>query len=409
MAACGGRSHIVGASDCDDAVVARQVAKALGASVTADGDSAWKIEARSLVKASGASGRLRVNVGESGTSLRFVLPLLPFFCSTAEVNGKGTLVGRPNHHLCAALRACGLQIRGDGAVESVPVHFAGGALPGGKISVDGSVSSQFISALMIAAPMSAADTRLMMSGGTLVSREYVVMTRQILERAGVRVTPKGSREFFIPGGQMYQGLKKFHVPSDWGLAAFFMVAAALVPGNVTLKGRFDDELIQSDGAIVPLLTKMGLRFFRTAQAIRIKGPCQLKGGVFSLKDCPDLVPIMAVAAMFAKGPTRLKDIGHARVKESDRISDLRQELLKVGADIQEKPDELLITPKAVYQSGAVLDPHHDHRLAMAFAVLGLKVGVTVKDMECTRKSYPAFVTALRSLYEGGHGGPPLHA
>jgi 3-phosphoshikimate 1-carboxyvinyltransferase len=176
-----------------------------------------------------------------------------------------------------------------------------------------------------------------------------------------------------------------------------MSAAALVPSNVTLRGYFNDELIQSDGAILPFLSKMGLKMQRSSTSLRIKGPCSLKGGVFSLKDCPDLVPIMAVTAMFAKGVTRLKDIGHARVKESDRISDLRQELLKVGAKIDEKKDELIIYPQASYKSGVTLDPHHDHRLAMAFAVLGLKVGVSIRDMECTSKSYPGFVKAFDHL------------
>jgi 3-phosphoshikimate 1-carboxyvinyltransferase len=211
------------------------------------------------------------------------------------------------------------------------------------------------------------------------------------------VTEKSQREFFVPGRQTFRGLGSFHVPSDWGLAAFFMASSALLPSDVTLKGYFDDKMVQSDGAILGFLKKMGLKMTRTPKSLKIKGPFRLKGGTFSLKNCPDLVPIMAVTAMFAEGVTRLTDIGHARVKESDRISDLRAELLKVGADISEKTDELIIRAKASYKSGVELDPHHDHRLAMAFAVLGLRVGVTVKDIECTSKSYPGFVQDFTSL------------
>jgi len=396
VAACGGRSRIIRASDCDDAVVARKVAVALGARIKVE-KKVTVIEAPVFQK---LKPRLKMNVAESGTSLRFVLPLLPFYCGSAVVEGKGTLVGRPNHHLCTSLRNCGLKINGYGPEESVPINYEGGTLPGGRLSIDGSVSSQFISALMIAAPLCEEDIRLVMEGDTLVSRDYVVMTRQILARAGVEILPKGKREFLVPGGQVYQGLKDFYVPSDWGLAAFWMVAAALHTSTIVLKGVFDDTLIQSDGAIVGFLTKMGLKYARTGRAMVIEGPCALKGGTFSLKDCPDLVPIMAVAAMFAKGPTRLKDIAHARVKESDRISDLRKELLKVGANIQETPGELIITPMSDYAAGVVLDPHHDHRLAMAFAVLGTRIGVTVKDVECTSKSYPGFVKAFKSLKEG---------
>ena len=201
----------------------------------------------------------------------------------------------------------------------------------------------------------------------------------------------------IPGRQKFKGLKDFHVPSDWGLAAFWLVASALLRSSLLLRGHFDRRFIQSDGAILGFLKSMGLSMICSSNSVRLNGPCDLKGGTFSLRDCPDLVPIMAVAAMFAKGPTRLKGIGHARVKESDRISDLRLELLKVGANVEEKKDELIIHPMPAYLSGVTLDPHHDHRLAMAFAVLGLRIGVTVKDVECTAKSYPAFVSDLKAL------------
>ncbi|MFH0753462.1 MAG: 3-phosphoshikimate 1-carboxyvinyltransferase [Candidatus Omnitrophota bacterium] len=394
VAACGGKSRILGASDCDDARVAMRVAQAFGARVqrVPGGFSVHvpDFQKKKLMRT--------VNVGESGTSLRFVLPLLPFFCQGAVVNGSGTLVGRPNHHLCAALRRQGLGIQGQGPGESVPIVFNGGDIPCGRVEIDGSLSSQFISALMIAAPLAEQDTRLKMTGKTLVSQDYVTMTRQILKCAGIHVIPKGKREFLISGDQVFNGLKDFHVPSDYGLAAFFMSAAALIDSNVTLKGYFQDDLVQSDGAIIEFLTRMGLTIARGPHKLLIKGPCALKGGTFSLKSCPDLVPIMAVTAMFAKGVTRLKDIGHARVKESDRISDLREELLKVGADIRETKDELTIHPRSSYKGGVVLNPHHDHRLAMAFAVLGLKVGLKVRDVECTSKSYPGFVKALKALY-----------
>ncbi len=397
VAACGGRSRILGASDCDDARVAMKAARVFGAAVTpVPGGVRVDMPVSRKIKA-----KLVLDAGESGTSLRFLLPLLPHYAATAMVKGRGTLVGRPNHHLCAALRAGGLMIRGAGANESVPISFSGGVMAPGRVSVDGSLSSQFISALMIAAPLGGRETRLVMAGRELVSRDYVTMTRQVLARAGIRVEPRGRREFLIPGGQVFRGLGSFRVPSDYGLAAYFMAAAALVPSDILLKGCFDDGLIQSDGAILGFFDRMGLRMSRATRGIRIKGPQVLRGGVFSLKDCPDLLPVMAVTAMFAEGETRFTDIAHARVKESDRISDLRAELLKTGADIREKADELIVRPCPAYRQGVVLDPHHDHRLAMAFAVLGLKVGARVKDIGCTSKSYPGFVKALRNLGSSG--------
>lgn len=397
VALCGGESQIVGASDCDDAKVAMRVARVLGARVIKKGQ-AFVVDAQGI----GKHGRaVVVPVGESGTSLRFVLPLLPFFTARARVTGRGTLIGRPNRHLCQALRESGLSIRGRGSRESVPIIYDGGDLSGAMITIDGSVSSQFISALMIAAVRSRKETRLHMKG-QLVSRDYITMTRQILKRAGINTAWVSSRDIVIPGGQKISGLKKFHVPSDYGLAAFWMVAAALVRSDISLSGYFDDRLLQSDGAVVTLLRKMGMEMKKTSRRLFVRGPVALKGGTFSLKDCPDLVPIMTVAAMFAKGKTRLKNIGHARVKESDRISDLRRELIKVGADIEEKTDELVICPCPSYgrikgRNAPVLDSHGDHRLAMAFAVLGLRVPLIVKDIGCCSKSYPGFTREIRRI------------
>jgi 3-phosphoshikimate 1-carboxyvinyltransferase len=142
---------------------------------------------------------------------------------------------------------------------------------------------------------------------------------------------------------------------------------------------------------------MGANVYRTPKSLQIHGPFELAGGNFSLKNCPDLVPIMTVLAMFARGRTRLYNIGHARAKESDRITDLREELAKVGAKISEKRDELIIDPQTKYKNDRLLDPHKDHRLAMAFCVLGLKLGARVKDIECTHKSYPDFVRHFRAI------------
>ena len=336
-------------------------------------------------------------VGESGTSLRFLLPLLPLHTQAAIVKGQGTLVGRPNHHLCEALRRQGIDIRGQGKSESVPIVYKSGALQPGSIRIDGSLSSQFISALLIALPRLNQDSRITITGKTLVSSDYIVMTRQILAKAGIKITGRGARTILVKGNQRFKGLKNFQVPSDYGLAAFPMAAAALLPSRVQLNGYFTDDFIQADGHILPFLRRMGVRFEKKGKAITMQGPFQLKGGTFSLKDCPDLVPIMAVLALFAKGRTRLTDVHHARAKESDRLGDLRKELLKVGARITENPDGLTIEPQPLYKPNQTLDPHHDHRLAMAFTVLGLKIGCKVKDIQCTAKSYPAFVKHMKIL------------
>lgn len=393
IAACGGHSKITNFSDCDDALVSLRAAKTLGAKVARVKKSVFHIAGAGPE----ASIPFTINVQESGTVLRFILPLLSSRGQKVTVKGEGTLIGRPNLFLTQTLRSMGVNIKGTGEKESVPITIQGGNLRGGKISIRGDLSSQFISALLIACPRLTENTYLKLAGNRLVSSDYITMTLEVLKRSGIEVKQKSAREFFIKGNQKFRGLKNFIIPSDYGLAAFLMAASVLIPSQIVLKGNLRDDLLQADGEFFPFLKEMGAHFVKTKTVIKIEGPYSLKGGDFSLKNCPDLVPIMAVLALFAKRPTRLYDIEHARAKESDRISDLRNELLKIGANIEERTGELIIYPQPRYKKNCLLDPHRDHRLAMAFCVLGLKVGVRVKDIECVSKSYPSFVRDFKML------------
>ena len=142
---------------------------------------------------------------------------------------------------------------------------------------------------------------------------------------------------------------------------------------------------------------MGAKLKISKDRIEIKGPVRVRGGDFCCRDCPDLVPVLGIMALFANKRTRIYGIGHLRVKESDRISDFRSELLKVGAKVKESHDELIIYPAKQLKSNCLINPHNDHRLAMAFAVLGLKIGTAIKNIECINKSYPNFLRDLRRL------------
>ncbi len=392
IAACGGNSVIVHPSNCDDAVVARLAAGQLGSNIKQLGNNIFKVQGR-INKPKVA----HIHVKESGTVLRFIIPLAALFKQHVTVSGEGTLRGRPNHFLTKTLRSMGLKVKGHGVAEGIPIRISGGRLHGGRIIIDGTLSSQFISALLITCPQLEEDSTIILIGKKIVSLDYLTMTRQILKKSGVNVKPKGLRSFIIKAPQKFKGLGRFVVPSDYGLAAFLMAAAALIKSEVILEGYLKDDFIQADKQILFLLKKMGVKFTKKNNFIKMRGPYSFKGGAFSLKDAPDLVPIMAVLALFAKGRTRLYDIGHARVKESDRIGDLRWELLKVGAKIKEGKAELIIEPQNNYRSNVLLDPHKDHRLAMAFSILGLKLGTHVKDIECVSKSYPQFVRDLRAL------------
>jgi len=402
IAACGGHSTIIDPSNCDDAKVSMHIARFLGAQVKQNKRSSiprWSVTARKR-----SPQISKINVKESGTVLRFLLPLLALQGKKVIVIGEGTLRGRPNLFLTRTLRKMGIDIKGSGKGESVPILIKGGHLQGGSISIDGTLSSQFISALLITCPQLLENTDLILRGKQLVSTDYITMTCQTLKKSGINIEQKGSRRYRIKGKQNFKGLRNFTIPSDYGLAAFLMAAAVVNKSNVTLTGHLTNKLMQADGHIVPLLRKMGVKFQKTSKSIRIKGPCALRGGQFSLKDCPDLVPIMSILALFAKGKTRLYNISHVRSKESDRISDLRKELLKVGAKITETRDAIIIDPQENYKSNRLLDPHRDHRLAMSFCVLGSKIGVRVKNIECTHKSYPDFVRDFKAIGAVVHKG-----
>lgn len=392
IAHCAPYATIVNPSNCDDAKVSIRVIKQLGSIVSSTTKNVF-----SVTRSRRAVFVPTIDVGESGTVLRLLLPLASLRQQPLTITGQGTLRGRPNAYLVSTLQSMGKRIVGSGKNASVPIKIDDGSLKGGRIAIDGSLSSQFISALLMTCPQLKEDSRIVLKGNKLVSSDYITMTLQVLKQCGISIKPVGRREFIVKGNQAFEPLKHFKVPSDSGLAAFLMAGASLVSSDVTLEGFLSKQFIQADSAIFSFLKKMGVRMSLNEKQIRIKGPFALRGGTFSLKDCPDLVPIMAVLGLFAKGTTRLIDIAHARAKESDRISDLRKELLKVGADIRETKETLSIYPKPLYKSNVILNPHSDHRMAMAFCILGLKVGVRVKDIECTHKSYPDFCRDLKSL------------
>ncbi len=393
VAACGGFSKIKNFSFCNDAKVALQISRFLGAKIKRQDKRSFSVKANFFKKQKIS----RINVKESGTALRFLLPLLSSRQEHYNVIGEGTLRSRPNQHLTKVLRRMGRNVRGQGDKETVPICIKEGILKGGNIFIDGSLSSQFISAFLIASPMLEENTQLSIKGRTVVSRAYITMTLQVLKKAGINIRQVSKNCFEIKGRQKFKGLKNFSIPSDYGLAAFSLAAGALSKSNLVLKGFLDDRLVQADGKILDFLKIMGVKIKKTKKALAMSGPYVLKGGSFSLKDCPDLLPIMAVLALFAKNKTRLYGIEHARIKESDRISDLRRELLKIGAKIIEKKGEMIIYPQQNYKENIMLNPYQDHRLAMAFCVLGLQVGVKIKDIECVAKSYPDFVSDFRKI------------
>jgi 3-phosphoshikimate 1-carboxyvinyltransferase len=289
-----------------------------------------------------------------------------------------------------------------GGKSSIKVQ--GGGIAGGKTSIRGDVSSQFISGLMFACPLARKDTEITLTT-PLESKGYVQMTREVLSKHGVEVTiSEDFRQIRVPSGQTYKSCDH-SVPGDFSSAAFLLAAAAITRSDVTVT-NLDCSLVQGDKAIVAILKQMGVHGKVCSNQIEIKGTGDLLEAVdVNAKDTPDLVPVCAALACYANGTSRMHDAQRLRLKESDRLRSLYLELRRMGSDIA--VDEGSLTVKGPCKlHGAEIDPHNDHRIAMACAVAALRAdGETrIHDAECVKKSYPRVFNDLHSLGANVVGG-----
>ena len=277
------------------------------------------------------------------------------------------------------------------------INVEGGGIKGGRAQVPGDISSQFISGLMFACPLAESNTTLTLTS-PLESKSYVLMTQNVLSRYGVEVDiPEDFVRLKIPAGQAYRAVDQL-VPGDFSSAAFLLAAAAVTDSAVQVK-HLDYGTVQGDKMILRILKDMGVNGKVCKDQIEIDG----RSGTLSpvdvdVRDVPDLVPVIAALACYANGSSIIREARRLRLKESDRLNSLHVELSKMGADIEVTKDSLTIKGPCPLH-GAVIDPHRDHRIAMACAVaaLGAEGETTITDSECVSKSYPRFFEDLKTL------------
>lgn len=331
-----------------------------------------------------------IDVLNSGTTLRFCSAVAAL-TDGAVLTGDASIRTRPNGPLLSALNDLGVNafsIRKNGKAPLV----IQGKMKGGTARLNGGVSSQFLSALLIASPLAAGDTRIVIEGN-LKSRPYAEITLDMLSDAGVRVDAK-PQEFFVPGNQTYN-LKGYTIPGDFSSASYPLAAAAVTGGEVTVKGILPSR--QGDSAIIDILRKMGaeVSWDKEKGDLTIKGG-ELKGIDVDASLTPDLVPTIAVLGAAAKGKTVVYNAEHVRHKETDRLHAMATELSKMGADIRERPDGLEIVGGKLH--GADVSGYDDHRIVMALAVAGLVAGGTrIDTAESVDVSYPGFFQAMEKL------------
>lgn len=386
-----GTSTITGALQSDDTDAMLHAVVALGLTVRRTGTT---------VEVTGGGGTfpnkdVRVDCRLSGTTTRFIVPMVCLGRGTYIVDGAEPLRRRPMADQIHALSSLGARIAFLGETGHLPVSIDAYGMTGGWVAVAGDVSSQFLSGLLISGPCMDKGLRAGLAT-TLVSRPYVEMTVEVMRKFGANVDEPDGRSFIVaPGGFR---ATEFAIEPDASAASYVFAAAAMTGGRVRVPGLVGSR--QGDLAFVSVLTQMGCTVSVDGDAIEVIGPAQLHGVEADLSDCSDTAQTLAVVAACADSPSRITGVGFIRGKETDRIASTVNELRRCGVDATAEPDGLSITPSPVRP--AVVETYDDHRMAMSFALLGLKFpGIVIADPGCVSKTYPGYWNMLASLRGSG--------
>ena len=386
-----GTSTLRGALISDDTHVARAALERLGIQVAYDND-AFTVH--------GQGGRFSdpgapLYLGNSGTATRFLTAMMTLAGFPSTITGNERMQERPIADLLAALAQLGAEAASVHDNGCPPVRVGATRLQGGRASVSGAISSQFLSALLMAAPYARQDVVLEVRD-TLVSVPYVALTLDIMARFGVEVAHDDYRLFRIPGQQAYAA-RDYVIEGDASSASYFWGLAALL-GQTLCVTNVPPDSVQGDTRFLQVLERMGCTVSRR-QGWQVSGPRQLQPlGDIDLNALPDAAMTVAVLAAFCQGETRLCNIANLRVKETDRLSALATELRKIGAAVTEWPDGLHIAGSPDALRGAEIATYDDHRMAMCFGMAGARLpGIRIREPGCVAKTYPGFWDDLRRV------------
>jgi 3-phosphoshikimate 1-carboxyvinyltransferase len=382
-----GETRIRGLLDADDTRVMREALSALGIRFEND-----------LV--SGAGGAFPVKqaelfLGNAGTAFRPLTAALAFSGGEYRLSGVPRMHERPIGDLVDALRGMGARIDYAGKDGFPPLVIHPGAIRVETAKVRGDVSSQFLTALLMALPLAGAPSRIQVQG-ELISKPYVEITLNVMRRFGVEVKRTGWRYFDVPAAA-YRSPGTVFVEGDASSASYFLAAGAIGGGPVRVEGVGRDS-IQGDLRFVEVLERMGARVSVLEDAIEVRGEnARLRAIDMDLNHIPDAAMTAAVMALFADGRSTLRNIASWRVKETDRLAAMATELRKLGADVEEGPDFLKSSPGTL-KPGVAIDTYDDHRMAMSFSLACLGgVPVTINDPDCVAKTFPDYFAAFQSI------------
>jgi 3-phosphoshikimate 1-carboxyvinyltransferase len=378
---------------CDDTAATMNACRMLGAGIRKKEKNIFEVQGCPEI----LTPENIMDCHDSASTMRFLTPVCALAEGISVLTGGPSLRRRPMGPLLDAMRQIGVRCysaRGDGYP---PVIVFGGGIAGGEASIPGDVSSQFISGLLFAAPMAQNDTDIRLTT-PLESRPYVRLTMEVLRSHGIQVEASPDyRIFHVPCGQRYSP-SNYTVEGDYSSAAFILAAAAITDSRIRVTNLRGDSL-QGDRRAIDLLREIGVEIKLDGETVDIRGEeTSLNSFDVDLRDNPDLVPVFTVLACFARGESTIRGVKRLRIKESDRIAALIQELTKMGAEIQALNDAIKVEGGRRLR-GAELDSHGDHRIAMACIISALRAEGTslVRGVECINKSYPNFLRDIKSI------------
>ncbi len=382
-----GESRLVGPLASEDTAYTIEALRLFGIHVDDADPGCWRVQGAGGVITAPAKD---IFLGNNGTATRFLTSVASLAHGPVRISGGERMAQRPIGPLMEALQGWQVPIRSEAGNDCPPLYIEAKGLSGGKTILPEGKSSQYLSSLLLVAPYTDSPAELEVLGEVL-SRPYIEMTLAVMSDFGVRVEAAPSLQYFrIPRGG-YTGIE-YKIEGDASGASYFWAAAAVSGGRVTV-ANVPVPSLQGDAGLVPLLARMGCDVSQVDGGITVQGPRQLQGIEVDMGNMPDVVPTLAVVAAFAKGTTVISNIAHLRIKECDRLSAVVTELRKMGADVEEKPDAMIIHGWAggANLHGAEIATYDDHRMAMCFAVAGVRIpSVRITGESCVVKSFPDF-------------------
>lgn len=386
-----GTSTIRGALDSDDTRHMMNALQSLGIDIQAD----W---GTGTIVVTGTNGTIPASeadlyLGNSGTSMRFLTALVALGVGRYRLDGNDAMRLRPIGPLIEGLRSMGIDVRELGQPGYPPIEVVTNGLPGETVVIPGDLSSQYFSALAMVAPYARGAMDIVVEG-ELVSKPYIDLTADAMAAFGVTLRHDSYQRIWAEPGQRYRATE-YHVEPDASAASYFFALAAVTGGSITVE-RLPASSSQGDLRFVDVLDEMGCRVVRGNHDITVHGPDKLRGVDVDMNAISDTVMSLAAIAPFADGPVIIRNIGHIRLKETDRLTALVTELGRMGIQTEETRDSLTIFPGN--PQPAIVETYDDHRIAMSFAITGVKAaGIQIADPMCVRKTVPAYWDILFSL------------